>query len=72
MRFRYIGEEYTEWFGFKWMNGTEHDVEDAHAIAKLSNSVLFAKVAEQPSAEAVKPRLGRPRKVEADGNNQEQ
>lgn len=44
MKFRYVGEEYTEWFGFKWMTGTEHDVTDAHAIGKLSNSVLFEKV----------------------------
>jgi hypothetical protein len=44
MKFRYVGEEYTEWFGFKWMTGTEHDVTDAHAIGKLSNSVLFVKV----------------------------
>jgi hypothetical protein len=43
MKFRYVGEEYTEWFGFKWMTGTEHDVTDAHAIGKLSNSVLFEK-----------------------------
>jgi hypothetical protein len=44
MRFRYIGEEYSEFMGFKWMTGTEHDVADAHAIKKLSGSVLFEKV----------------------------
>jgi hypothetical protein len=44
MKFRYVGDAYTEWFGFKWMTGTEHDVTDPHAIGKLSNSVLFEKV----------------------------
>lgn len=41
MKFRYVGEEYTEFFGFKWMTGTVHDVTDPHAVGKLSNSVLF-------------------------------
>jgi hypothetical protein len=44
MKFRYVGEEYSEWFGFKWMTGTEHDVTDEHAIKKLSGSVLFERV----------------------------
>lgn len=44
MKFRYIGDEYTEWFGHKWMTGTEHDIEDEHAIGKLSISALFEKV----------------------------
>ena len=65
MQFRYVGEEITEWFGFKWVPGTVHEVEDAHAIGKLKNSALFEKVetpATQQYADIVKPR-GRPRKV---------
>lgn len=44
MKFRYVGDEFTEWFGFKWMTGTEHDVTDEHAIRKLSGSVLFERL----------------------------
>lgn len=47
MKFRYVGEEYTEWFGFKWMTGTEHDVTDEHAIKKLSGSVLFERAGDK-------------------------
>lgn len=68
MRFRYIGEEYTEWFGFKWMTGTVHDVTDEHAVKKLAGSALFEAVEEPAAAapevlETPKPKLGRPRKV---------
>jgi hypothetical protein len=43
MKFRYIGEEYSEIFGFKWVTGVVHDVEDAHAVTKLSRmTTLFA------------------------------
>ena len=67
MKFRYIGEEYTEWFGHKWITGTVNDVADEHAIRKLSGSVLFEKVEEcsvpEPVAETVaeqpKPRKQR-------------
>ncbi len=53
MQFRYIGEEYTEFFGFKWMTGTVNDVTDEHAVGKLSNSVLFETVeAAEPEAAA--------------------
>ena len=44
MKFRYVGEEYTEWFGFKWMTGTVHDVTDEHAVKKLSGRAHFEKV----------------------------
>lgn len=54
MKFKFIGEEYTEWFGFKWMQGTEHDVTDEHAIKKLSGSVLFEKVSASATAPAPK------------------
>lgn len=86
MKFRYIGEEFTEWFGFKWMPGTVHDVEDGHAVGKLKNSALF-EVCEEvtyggPVAgsmeDATRPKNkgGRPRKVveveaESDGDDQE-
>lgn len=72
MKFRYVGDEYTEWFGLKWMTGTEHDVTDEHAIRKLSGSALFAKVEAAPVAETV-PSAQKPRKqrtVTADGNDQ--
>jgi len=48
MQFKYIGGEFTEWFGFKWMNGTVHDVTDEHAIKKLSSSALFEQVQDVP------------------------
>lgn len=68
MRFRYVGEEPCEWFGFKWLHGVEHDVTDAHAVGKLCSSVLFEAVDEAETvpetvAEAPKKRGGRPRKV---------
>lgn len=65
MRFRYVGEEYTEWFGFKWMTSTEHEVTDEHAVSKLNNSVLFQAVETEPHSapEVAAPRRGRPRKV---------
>lgn len=44
MKFRYTGEEYTEWFGFKWKTGDVHDVTDEHAVKKLSGSALFEKL----------------------------
>ena len=71
MRFRYVGEEYTEWFGLKWMTGTEHEVTDAHAVSKLKNSVLFQAV-EAVEPAPVKNKGGRTRKiveVEADGDD---
>ncbi|MBK8467830.1 MAG: hypothetical protein IPL32_18620 [Chloracidobacterium sp.] len=74
MKFRYVGEEMTEWFGLKWAPGTQHDVEDAHAIGKLTNSVLFEAV-EGESIDPVKNKGGRPRKtvmVEAEANGDDQ
>lgn len=56
MKFRYVGDEYTEWFGFKWMTDTVHEVADEHAIKKLSNSVLFEK---DDGAEEPKKKAGR-------------
>lgn len=53
MKFRYIGEEATEWFGFKWFPGTEHEVTDAHAISKLKNSILFEAAGEPVKAPVV-------------------
>jgi len=44
MKFRFIGEEASEIFGFKWFPGTEHDVNDPHAVGKLKASVLFEEV----------------------------
>lgn len=44
MKFKFIGEEPSEFMGFKWYPGTEHDVIEPHAIKKLSNSVLFEKL----------------------------
>ena len=77
MKFRYVGEEMTEWFGFKWFPNTEHDVEDAHAIGKLTNSVLFEAVEGEPLpvSEPVKNKPGRPRKIvtieaETDGDHE--
>lgn len=58
MKFRYVGDEYTEWFGFKWVTNTAHDVADDHAIRKLSNSVLFEMV--DDSAKPGKKRGARP------------
>lgn len=55
MKFKYIGDEYTEWFGFKWMQGTEHDVTDEHAIKKLSGSALFEAL-QTPIAAPVAPK----------------
>jgi hypothetical protein len=43
MQFKFIGTEPSEFFGFHWYPGVVHDVTDAHAIGKLSNSVLFEK-----------------------------
>jgi len=68
MKFRYIGEEYTEFFGFKWMHGTEHDVTDAHAVNKLSNSVLFEKVDSEVMRKkpGPKPRVAEPAETSAE------
>lgn len=60
MIFRFIGQEMSEIFGFKWFPGTEHDVTDEHAIKKLTGSALFDGVSE---AEPVKNKGGRPKKV---------
>lgn len=63
MKYRYVGDEYTEWFGFKWMTGTEHDVTDEHAVKKLSNSVLFERVGGE-AAEPKKRGGGKPKAPE--------
>lgn len=55
MQFRYIGTEHSVFMGHEWINGLVHDVTDPHAIAKLSNSVLFEKVdGEKAEPEPVK------------------
>lgn len=41
MKFRFIGEETSDLYGFKWHPGTTHDVEDAHAVKKLTNHPMF-------------------------------
>ncbi len=46
MKFKFIGTEPSEFMGFQWYPGTEHDVTDEHAVRKLSNSVLFEKLGE--------------------------
>ena len=56
MKFRYIGADQTEWFGFEWHEGQVHDVTDEHAIRKLTNSVLFERVEEQ-SKPVLPPKL---------------
>ena len=43
MKFKFVGTEPSDFMGFQWYPGTEHDVTDEHAIRKLSNSVLFEK-----------------------------
>lgn len=70
MKFRFIGEEPSEFMGFKWFPGTEHDVTDAHAIKKLGNSVLFEKL-EEPAAPEVKPQgKKKAQPVSDNGNDQ--
>ncbi len=44
MRFRFIGDEPSDLYGFKWAKGVSHDVTDEHSIRKLSGSILFEKV----------------------------
>jgi hypothetical protein len=51
MRFKFIGSEHSEVFGFQWMTGTVHDVTDEHAIRKLSHNALFEAVDGAPVAE---------------------
>lgn len=75
MKFKYLGDEYTEWFGFKWITGMIHDVTDAHAIKKISNSVLFEAVEapiEAAPSEPEKRKPGRPKKevIHDDSHNQ--
>jgi hypothetical protein len=52
MRFKFIGSEHSEVFGFQWMTGTVHDVTDEHAIRKLSHNALFEAVDAAPEAQA--------------------
>lgn len=72
MKFKFIGQEASEFMGFQWFPGTEHDVTDEHAIKKLSGSVLFEAVG---GDEPVKNKGGRPKKAtvtaesETDGDN---
>lgn len=62
MKFRFIGQEPSGFFGFDWYPGTVHDVTDPHAIGKLSNSVLFEKVEGQGNEPGEPKRKGgRPR-----------
>jgi hypothetical protein len=56
MKFKFIGEEPSEFMGFRWFPGTEHDVTDAHAIKKLSNSVLFEKLDDAPAEDKPEPK----------------
>lgn len=77
MKFKYIGDEITEWFGLKWLPNEAHDVTDAHAIGKLTNSALFEVVSDAVTFEALPPKNkgGRPRKivtVEAEPNGDDQ
>lgn len=41
MKFRFTGHEPSDLYGFKWFPGTVHEVEDAHAVKKLSNHPMF-------------------------------
>lgn len=54
MKFKFVGAEPSEFFGFFWSCGVVHDVTDDHAIRKLSNSVLFEAVESAPVAELPK------------------
>lgn len=55
MKFKFVGTEPSDFMGFQWYPGTEHDVTDEHAIKKLSNSILFEKDAsETPKKQAGK------------------
>jgi hypothetical protein len=56
MKFRFIGHEPSDLYGFKWFPGTTHDVEDAHAVKKLSNHPMF-EVAEAGEAKAMAQRF---------------
>jgi len=67
MKFKFIGQEPSDFMGFQWYPGTEHDVTDEHAVRKLSNSVLFEKLGtDDPKAK--KP-AKKPQTVTADGDN---
>jgi hypothetical protein len=57
MKFRYIGEEYSEIFGFKWATGMVHDVEDAHAVTKLSRMTNLFELAADGEAKAMAKRF---------------
>jgi hypothetical protein len=47
MKFRYIGTSaLPQCFGFDWTPGTVHDVEDAHAVTKLSRNPMFEPAAD--------------------------
>lgn len=50
MKFRFVGEQPSEVFGFKWYPGTEHDVTDAHAIGKLKINCFFEVVEVESSS----------------------
>lgn len=43
-KFRFIGDEPSDVFGFSWVHGTEHEVTDAHAVKKLTNNCFFETV----------------------------
>ena len=81
MKFRFIGDEPSTVFGFDWLKGTIHDVDDPHAIGKLTHSALFEAVDVPQTVEDKEPafddyqpqpkRRGRPPKVvtgEIDGD----
>jgi len=59
MKFKFIGSEPSDFMGFQWYPGSEHDVTDEHAIRKLGNSVLFetvdADASDEPKKRGKKP-----------------
>jgi hypothetical protein len=65
MKFKFIGREPSEFMGFEWFPGTEHDVTDEHAIKKLSNSILFEKAGKS----AGEPKKASKKAVTDNGDN---
>lgn len=55
MKFKFIGSEPSEFMGFQWYPGTEHDVTDEHAVRKLSGSILFESLGGSDEPKAKKP-----------------
>lgn len=55
MKFKYIGAEPSDVFGLKWVHGVTHEVEDGHAIRKLSGNPFFMAAVDGANPEPPKP-----------------